>query len=87
MYARYRRRLPLSDAASPALPDAGFNLSDAINSPTVSTAAALALTFHGYRRTGSLIWALVYGIAGKVFPIEAVPIALAQGFGQKKPCP
>jgi len=70
------------DAAAPAP-----SLRDIINGPTVSTGAAIALTYHGYKRTGSLVWALVYGLAGKVFPIEAVPIALAQGFGTRKPCP
>lgn len=63
------------------------SLRDTINSDPVSTAAALALTYHGYKRTGSIVWALVYGLAGKVFPIESVPIAVAQGFGQKKACP
>jgi hypothetical protein len=72
--------------AQPA-PDKEFSLRDTINGPTVSTGAAIALTYHGYRRTGSLVWALIYGLAGKVFPIEAVPIAVAQGFGQKKACP
>ncbi len=63
------------------------SLRDALNTDPVSTASAIALTYHGYKRTGSLVWALVYGLAGKWFPIEAVPIALAQGFGQKKACP
>lgn len=70
-------------APAPAPPP---SLRDTLNSDPVSTAAAAALLYHGYRRTGSVFWALVYGLAGKVFPIEAVPIALAQGFGQKKEC-
>lgn len=70
-----------------AAPSKPFSLRDAVNSEPVSTAAAIALTYHGYRRTGSLFWALVYGAAGKWFPIEAVPIAIAQGFGAKKACP
>ena len=74
-------------ADAPAAPDAPFNLRDTINGPTVSTGAAIALTYHGYARTGSLAWALIYGALGKWFPIEAVPIALAQGFGRRKPCP
>ena len=62
------------------------SLHDALTSEPVSTAAAALLVYHGYKRTGSLMWALVYGVAGKWFPIEAVPIALAQGFGDKKEC-
>jgi hypothetical protein len=72
------------DTATPAPTP---SLRDIVNGPTVSTGAAIALTYHGYKRTGSIVWALVYGIAGKMFPIEAVPIALAQGYGQKKTCP
>lgn len=76
-----------ADAAPAVAPAEEFNLRDTINGPTVSTGAAIALTYHGYKRTGSLVWALIYGLAGKVFPIEAVPIAVAQGFGQRKSCP
>lgn len=63
-----------------------MSLHDKLNSDPVTTAAAAAMAYHGYKRTGSLTWALVYALAGKWFPIEAVPIALAQGFGQKKEC-
>lgn len=73
-------------AVAPTPPSARFDLRDAINSEVVSTASAIALTYHGYRRTGSIFWALIYGLAGKVFPIEAVPIAIGQGFAQKKEC-
>jgi hypothetical protein len=68
-------------------PAATTNLHDFITSDTVSTAATLALTYHGYKRTGSLIWALVYGLAGRWVPVVAVPVAMAQGFGERKPCP
>jgi hypothetical protein len=71
------------DAAAPAQE---MSLHDKLNSDPVTTAAAAAMAYHGYKRTGSLTWALVYALAGKWFPIEAVPIALAQGFGQKKEC-
>lgn len=64
-----------------------FTLRGALTSEPVKTAAAIALTFHGYRRTGSIIWALIYGLAGKVVPVAAVPIALAQGYGERKACP
>lgn len=79
MYSR-----TLGDAA--AAPTA-TTLATIANSDSVKTGAAIALTFHGYRRTGSLAWALVYGICGRLAPVVAVPVALAQGFGEKKPCP
>lgn len=76
---------PMGDTV-PAAP-ATTNLHDFVTSDTVSTAATLALTYHGYKRTGSLVWALIYGLAGRWFPVVAVPVACAQGFGEKKPCP
>ncbi len=72
---------PSSASSSP------FNLRHVVTSEPVKTASAIALTFHGYRRTGSIVWALVYGLAGRLVPVAAVPISLAQGFGQKKSCP
>ncbi len=77
---------PTPSTPAPVPPASSSSLRDAINSEPASTVAAIALVYHGYKRTGSIFWALVYGVAGKVFPIEAVPIALAQGYGQKKEC-
>lgn len=59
---------------------------DDIEGPARAIATG-ALVFHGYRRTGSIVWALLYGVAGRIAPKIAVPVALAQGFGKKKPCP
>lgn len=72
-------------AAVPAQPS--ISLRGAITSEPVKTASAIALTYHGYRRTGSIVWALLYGLAGRMLPAVAVPISVAQGFGQKKSCP
>lgn len=57
-----------------------------VTSDAVTTASAVALVYHGYKRTGSIVWALIYGIAGKKVPVVAVPVAVAQGFGKKKTC-
>lgn len=81
MYTRH-----LGDGETPATPPSR-SFTDIVHSPTVKTVSAIALTFHGYRRTRSLVWALVYGLAGRTVPVAAVPIALAQGFGERKPCP
>lgn len=75
------------DPAPAPNPPATTTLRQALTSEPVKTAAAIALTYHGYRRTGSIVWALLYGFAGRVVPVAAVPIALAQGFGQRKACP
>lgn len=50
----------------------------------VRTGAQVAMAYHGYKRTGSVLWALGWGLAGGFAPIVAVPIAVAQGFGKKK---
>lgn len=75
---------PLGDAPPAPSPT---TLSDVADSDTVRAISAIALIFHGYRRTDSVFWALVYGMAGRAVPTIAVPIALAQGFGTKKVCP
>lgn len=60
------------------------DLREQLTTPSVKTGAALALTYHGYKRTGSILWALAYGMLGRTLPLVGVPIALAQGFGKKK---
>jgi hypothetical protein len=72
---------------APNPPPQPFNLRAIVTSEPVKTASAIALTYHGYKRTGSIVWALLYGLAGRTVPVAAVPIALAQGFGQRKACP
>jgi len=78
----------LGDDAPVANPaPAPFNLRGALTSEPVKTASAILLTYHGYRRTGSILWALIYGAAGRFIPVVSVPIAVAQGIGQRKACP
>ena len=40
--------------------------------------------YHGYRRTRSLGWTLLWALAGGLFPIVTIPVALAQGYGEPK---
>jgi hypothetical protein len=46
--------------------------------------AAPLLTYHGFKRTDSVGWAVAWSTFGAFFPFFAVPIALAQGFGEPK---
>ena len=82
---------PTAPAAAPSSPDDASSslagIADVVDSDSFRYAAGVALVFHGYRRTGSILWALLYGLAGKEIPVVAVPVALAQGFGHKKSCP
>lgn len=75
----YQAKFPFGDEETKAL-----TLQRAVSSPGVRLASSIALTYHGYARTGSIFWALIYGLAGRIVPVAAVPISLAQGFGQKK---
>lgn len=72
---------------APATASPSTSLHDVLTSDGVKTASAIGLTYHGYKRTGSIVWALLYGLAGRTFPTVAVPVALAQGYGERKPCP
>ncbi len=76
-------RQELGADAAPAT----MSLSSAISSPSVKTVSGIALVYHGYKRTGSIFGALIYGLAGRLVPVVAVPVAMAQGFGEKKACP
>ena len=62
------------------------SVSDVIASDTFKTAATIALAYHGYRRTGSLLWTLVYAGFGRYEPVIALPVAFAQGFGKRRIC-
>ena len=48
------------------------------------TAATLAGAYHGYRRHGTVGWAVVWGLLGGAFWPIAMPVAVAQGFGERK---
>lgn len=85
-YSKLDRRPGMLGAADPATP-ANSTISDVLSSDAAKTAATAALVFHGYKRTRSILWALIYGLAGREIPTLAVPIAVAQGFGKRKECP
>lgn len=40
--------------------------------------------YHGYKRNQSIGWGIWWAICGGVAPVITVPIALAQGVGEKK---
>lgn len=50
---------------------------------TLAVAGTGLGAYHGYRRTGSLGWAIAWAILGGLFPIITIPVAIAQGFGQR----
>lgn len=50
----------------------------------IQYASSGACAYHGYRRNQSLFWAVMWGFLGGVVPVIALPVAFAQGFGDKK---
>ena len=48
----------------------------------LSVASSGLCAYHGYKRNDSLIWGVVWAVAGAALPVVAPAIALAQGFGK-----
>lgn len=48
------------------------------------TALTAAAAYHGYRRNGSVLWAVLWVIGANIAPVIAGAVAVAQGFGQSK---
>lgn len=48
----------------------------------LATASAAICVVHGYRRTGSVGWALGWGLFGTLMPVIAPVLAIAEGFGE-----
>lgn len=50
----------------------------------IASVAGTALgAYHGYRRDGSVGWALLWGLFGGALPVFAIPVMVAQGVGKK----
>jgi hypothetical protein len=82
----YRRGSALADDVAAGVDPTAQAAIDAAKG-YIDQGITAAMIYHGYRRTGSIVWALIYGLAGREAPALALPIALAQGFGAKKTCP
>lgn len=71
------------DAAPPAKIT---TLSDLMNSPSIPKIAMVMSAYHGLRRNDSIVWGVIWGIAGRFMPILVPALALAQGYAEKKQC-
>jgi hypothetical protein len=40
--------------------------------------------YHGYKRNDSVGWAIGWALLGGLFPIVVIPVAFAQGIGDRK---
>lgn len=50
----------------------------------IATLGAGLGAYHGWKRTESYGWTVAWFLAGAWFPVITVPIAVAQGFGERK---
>jgi hypothetical protein len=63
--------------------DEPMDVQAAVRSLLVGLAFAAIAGYHGYRRNGSVFWALSWAAGGFVCPVVTVPMAISQGFAQK----
>ena len=49
----------------------------------LSVAGTTMGAYHGYKRNDSVGWGIGWALLGGAFPVIAIPIMLAQGFGEK----
>ena len=50
----------------------------------LSVAGTVLGAYHGYKRNNSVGWAIGWGLLGGAFPFIVIPVAYAQGLGDKK---
>lgn len=52
---------------------------------TAASAAGVVVgAYHGYKRNDSIGWAIAWAALGGLFPLVTIPIAFAQGVGERK---
>ncbi len=49
-----------------------------------SVAGTAVGAYHGYKRNESVGWALGWAFLGGLFPVVVIPVAFAQGIGERK---
>ncbi len=52
---------------------------------SIASLAGTAIgAYHGYKRNDSVGWAIGWALLGGLFPIVVIPVAYAQGIGERK---
>lgn len=49
-----------------------------------SVAGTAIGAYHGYKRNESVGWAIGWALLGGLFPVVVIPVAYAQGIGERK---
>lgn len=78
-------RAPLGQTLAPTpVPATSITVSSPLTPifRVTGVAAGAALAYHGYKRTNSVGWALVWALAGGIVWPVGLAIAFAQGFGK-----
>lgn len=50
---------------------------------TLAYAGTAVGAYHGYKRNDSVGWAIGWALLGGAFPFIVIPVAFAQGFGER----
>ena len=61
-----------------------YDVQAGIRSLFVGLAFAAIAGYHGYQRNSSLLWAAVWATGGFICPVVTLPIAIHQGFANRK---
>lgn len=61
-------------------------VADFVSSPLAKKVGGAVNVYHGYKRTNSIVWALIYGAFGYFAPVTTTAISVAEGFGERKAC-
>lgn len=63
---------------------AAFKSALAMAYGVASIAGAGIGAYHGYRRNDSVGWAIVWSLLGAIAPVIVIPVAYAQGIGERR---
>lgn len=61
----------------------GMQDSGTVTYAVLGLAGLSAGLYHGWKRTHSTAWTIIWGLAGAWFPVITIPVAVIQGFGKK----
>jgi hypothetical protein len=74
----------LADPQPVAMESDGFKRTLKVAYALAGMAGSAIGAYHGYKRNDSLGWAIGWAFLGGLFPVIVIPVAFAQGLGERK---